>query len=537
MTRGWKRHFSLADSAPEAAIDSIASLDSLVLPSTDRILLRLAAIKAADKADMPLPGDTAILPLVDYYSSHETDRFYPTSLYYAGRIYSEAGDYPTALSFFQDALDILPENTPQLKLRGCVLSQTGAILSNLRLYDEAERYFTKALETDAQLLDTINMVYDLDNIAYLYRKKGNYTKTIETLLYSDSLSEKIPDNISSSLPSLAFAYYKAGNTDHALDLLKHLDPNISKNDTNTIFSTLCAIYNHMGYQDSTFKYATKLAIQNNEYYKRNGYYYLLQKELKDFVPQDSIYSYVAKYLDYSENILKQNSSHAALIQNSYYNYTLHDRKRHEAERSKESVIVVALVLAVIVCLLIIVALYYKYRSQLRKLKLNEALENIRILKKQLKELTEAKTQYNANDTDLALKEQLRKQLIEAASVNTGIYSVPEELAATPIYAYLKNKISNKEPLPDKFSWIKLQDAIDMAFPEWKQSLRILAGTNIKPDTIKTILLIKCGCTPTELASLLALSKGSISSRRVEVSKKILGDKYPMQIVDSVIRLL
>ncbi|MDE6264822.1 MAG: tetratricopeptide repeat protein, partial [Paramuribaculum sp.] len=482
--------FSLAESAPEAALDSIAALDSLDLSSTDRMLVRLAAIKATDKADRQLPDDTEILPLVDYYSSHETDSYYPTALYYAGRIYSESGDYPTALRYFQDALDLLPENTPQLKLRGCVLSQTGAILSDLRLYDEAEPYYTEVLEIDLKLQDTINMIYDLENLSYLNRKNGDYKKAIKVLLYSNSLSQKtFPNTLSSSLSSLAFSYYKAGNIGKALELLKDLNPIGSKNDTNATFSTLCTIYHHIGNQDSTFKYATKLAAQNDEYYKRNGYYYLLQKGLKDFVPKDSIYCYVTKYLDYSENILKQNSNHAALIQNSYYNYTLHDRKRRHAEKTKDNMIVITLALAVLVCLLIIVALYYKYRSQLRKIKLNEALENIRILKAQLQELTETKTQDNANDKALALKDKLRKQLIEAASATTGIYSVPTELAATPIYAYLKNKINNKEPLPDKFSWIKLQEAIDTAFQEWKQSLRILAGTNFKPDTIKTILLV------------------------------------------------
>lgn len=264
---------------------------------------------------------------------------------------------------------------------------------------------------------------------------------------------------------------------------------------------------------------------------------MLHDKIRHFSNDDSIDAYFKKYLIETEKHLSKFGNENTIIQDTYYNYALHDRKRRDAEKTKDNMIVITLTLAILVCLLIIVALYYKYRSQRRKIKLNEALENIKILKAQLQELTETKTQDNANDKALALKDKLKNQLIEAANATTGIYPVPTELAATPIYAYLKNKIKNKEPLPDKFSWIKLQEAIDTAFPEWKQSLRILAGTNIKPDTIKTILLIKCGFTPTELTLLLALSKGSISSRRMEISKKLLGGKYPLHIIDSVIRLL
>ncbi|MDE6652240.1 MAG: hypothetical protein K2K08_07530, partial [Paramuribaculum sp.] len=74
-------------------------------------------------------------------------------------------------------------------------------------------------------------------------------------------------------------------------------------------------------------------------------------------------------------------------------------------------------------------------------------------------------------------------------------------------------------------------------PEWRQSLNILGGANLTQESIKTMLLIKCGYTPSELALLLSITKGSVSSRRAEISKKLLGDKYPLQIVDAVIRLL
>ena len=180
--------FALAETTPEAALDSIDAIDTLGLSKPDRMLLSLAKIKASDKSDKPLPYESDILQLVDYYSTHEKSRLYPTALYYAGRVYSVAGDYPTALRNFQNALDLLPESTPQLKLRGCVLSQTGAILYDLRLNDEAELYYNEALEVDRQLMDTVNMIYDTEVLAFAALRNKEYDKMLKLYLTSDSLS-------------------------------------------------------------------------------------------------------------------------------------------------------------------------------------------------------------------------------------------------------------------------------------------------------------------------------------------------------------
>ena len=530
--------FALAETTPEAALDSIDAIDTLGLSKPDRMLLSLAKIKASDKSDKPLPYEPEILRLVDYYSSHEKSRFYPTALYYAGRVYSVAGDYPTALRNFQNALDLLPESTPQLKLRGCVLSQTGAILYDLRLNDEAELYYNEALEVDRQLMDTVNMIYDTEVLAFAALRNKEYDKMLKLYLTSDSLSEvAFPDNIPYSKSNLAYAYYRYGDIKKALAYLKQGNNSKKIGDLKTHYGRAIRIYYDAGIYDTAYIYAKKLLALDNTVNKRTAYYYLLTEEMKDSVPQDSIYSYLKNYLIWSEKTLNNNSNTAALIQNSYYNYVLHDRKRREAEKSKDRMFFVSLALAVAVLALTSTTLYFKNRSKARRIKLSEATENIRNLKKQLNEYAKMKSPLGDNDGTSALREELRKQLIEAAGATADIYRIPSELTSTQVYSYIRTRIEDRMPLPEQFSWVKLQDAVSSAFPEWKQNLNILGGANFTPEAIKTMLLIKCGCSPSELALLLSITKGSVSSRRAEISKKLLGDKYPLQIVDSVIRLL
>ena len=530
--------FVLAETTPEAALDSIDAIDTLSLSKPDRMLLSLAKIKASDKSDKPLPYESDILQLVDYYSTHEKSRLYPTALYYAGRVYSVAGDYPTALRNFQNALDLLPESTPQLKLRGCVLSQTGAILYDLRLNDEAELYYNEALEVDRQLMDTVNMIYDTEVLAFAALRNKEYDKMLKLYLTSDSLSEvAFPDNIPYSKSNLAYAYYRYGDIKKALAYLKQGNNSKKIGDLKTHYGRAIRIYYDAGIYDTAYIYAKKLLALDNTVNKRTAYYYLLTEEMKDSVPQDSIYSYLKNYLIWSEKTLNNNSNTAALIQNSYYNYVLHDRKRREAEKSENRMIFVSLALAVAVLALISTTLYFKNRSKARRIKLSEATENIRRLKERLNEYTGMKSSPGDDAGAVALREELRKQLIEAAGAAADIYRIPSELTSTQVYSYIRTRIEDRMPLPEQFSWVKLQDAVNSAFPEWKQNLNILGGANITPEAIKTMLLIKCGCSPSELALLLSITKGSVSSRRAEISKKLLGDKYPLQIVDAVIRLL
>ena len=511
--------FALTETTPEAALDSIDAIDTLGLSKPDRMLLSLAKIKASDKSDKPLPYESDILQLVDYYSTHEKSRLYPTALYYAGRVYSVAGDYPTALRNFQNALDLLPESTPQLKLRGCVLSQTGAILYDLRLNDEAELYYNEALEVDRQLMDTVNMIYDTEVLAFAALRNKEYDKMLKLYLTSDSLSEvAFPDNIPYSKSNLAYAYYRYGDIKKALAYLKQGNNSKKIGDLKTHYGRAIRIYYDAGIYDTAYIYAKKLLALDNTVNKRTAYYYLLTEEMKDSVPQDSIYSYLKNYLIWSEKTLNNNSNTAALIQNSYYNYVLHDRKRREAEKSENRMIFVSLALAVAVLALISTTLYFKNRSKSRRIKLGEATENIRRLKERLNEYTVMKSSPGDDAGAAALREQLRKQLIEAAGATADIYRIPSELTSTQVYSYIRTRIEDRMPLPEQFSWVKLQDAVNSAFPEWKQNLNILGGANITPEAIKTMLLIKCGCSPSELALLLSITKGSVSSRRAEISK-------------------
>ena len=63
---------------------------------------------AADKAYMRHTSDTLIRQVVAYYEDGADPWLLPEAYYYAGRVYSDLGDAPQALDYFERAAEALP---------------------------------------------------------------------------------------------------------------------------------------------------------------------------------------------------------------------------------------------------------------------------------------------------------------------------------------------------------------------------------------------------------------------------------------------
>ena len=103
-------HPALLHAARLLDSDSAAVADSLLLrvspdslSDADRNFHALLRVKADDKLFRKHRSDSLILPVVEYEGKHRSRGLYPEALYYAGRVYSDLGDYPTATDYFQQA--------------------------------------------------------------------------------------------------------------------------------------------------------------------------------------------------------------------------------------------------------------------------------------------------------------------------------------------------------------------------------------------------------------------------------------------------
>lgn len=151
----------IVSKSPKEALVLLDSINPESLSDADRHYYDFLTIKAKDKAYITHTSDSLALSVIDYYSKHRDDRLYPEAIYYGGRVYNDMGDYPTALKYYQNALDLLPEDTKHLRLRSHVLSQTSSLLRTLRLYKRAIPYVEKSIRVDSMLNDSLNLMFDL----------------------------------------------------------------------------------------------------------------------------------------------------------------------------------------------------------------------------------------------------------------------------------------------------------------------------------------------------------------------------------------
>lgn len=85
---------SMQDSNPQAALDSLNAIDYTRLTERDRHYHDFLMVKISDKAYELHESDSLIMDVLEYESSHKDNGRYEEALYYAGRVYSDLGDFP-----------------------------------------------------------------------------------------------------------------------------------------------------------------------------------------------------------------------------------------------------------------------------------------------------------------------------------------------------------------------------------------------------------------------------------------------------------
>lgn len=164
----------MADTMPEVALDSLNCISRDDLSRADKVYYDFLSVKLADKAFIRHTSDSLIISVIDYYSNHGMKDRYAEALYYGGRVYHDIGDFPSAIEYYGEALNQIEGNKESLKLKGNILSQMSSLLNAMRLFNEARRYISMAIEVDKKLNDTVNLMYDLEVLGLNLMNSRNY---------------------------------------------------------------------------------------------------------------------------------------------------------------------------------------------------------------------------------------------------------------------------------------------------------------------------------------------------------------------------
>lgn len=535
---------------PEEAMAALDSIDTRELSESDRMFYNLMSIKAKDKTYLVHKSDSLILKVIDYYSRHKNDELFSEALYYGGRVYYDLGDYPTALKYFQKALDLLPENTPQIRLRGNVLSQTSGVLEDVGLYDQSLSYVKESLEIDCKLNDTINVALDYNSLGAIYL----HSNKLDSAYKYFRLAELCAEHFSDSLVSVtrmyqAAVFYYRNDVKNAINLIRPLVNQTNILAKNTLLAYASKIYLKAESLDTAYLYARELALSNFPDNRKTGYSIMLSPELRHMVAIDSLDYFYNDYKRVLEAAFRHQEENQALIQNSMYNYRVHERQKHEAERDKERMLIYVITLLAIFSILLSFTLLLLYNRKSQLVKLHEALAKLEFIENAQRDSEKSsvpsKEEGVVNKCEIphilkdekSLKEELRNKC-KVIKENAHTFDISPRVLTSRPYLRLQSHLKTQSPLPNAHNiFVELKNVMSDCYPDFESRLQLLADGNLKDEDFELSMLIRSGFSPKELSILLGRANSTITYRRKKLCKTLLGEELELDLFDMIIRSL
>lgn len=524
---------------PDSALIILQSLSRDNLSDADRHFADFLTIKAKDKAYIYHTSDSLILDVLSYASSHQSEGYYPEALYYAGRVYSDLGDSPNALIYFQKALEELYRGQKNFDLESRILSQTGRLLNVLHLPDEAAVYMATTIKLDSIVGDTVNWIYDLQLLGHTLIRAKDFKGAEATLKAAVDLESIFPEDLGVNTQMYyAYAKYKTGDLDSALLLIRGIPERADSLDRNGALAYAAQIYHKAGIKDTAYIYADRLIHSSDKADKEIGYQTILQPALRNLLPPDSLDPYLSAYASILNSYHDSHQAEMALLQQAHYNYEIQQRDRLKAEQAKDS-IRTWLIAALLGLLLAVIGILYTRKRYLESvIKYRQALDQVKKLKGQLEDMTLLTSISKASPSKEDIQEELRKELLSLVEKDGKREAIDSNLFTSDAYAQLQEYISQRKMLKETdLLWAMLEEAIEMCSPGFRKKLFFLSSGKLSEADVQFLLLIKCGIRPVNMMSLLGKTNGAIISRRESVSKKLFISKVPAKEFTKIIRCL
>lgn len=542
----------MIDDTPRNALDSLEAINPSSLSDRDRHLYDLLTVKAQDKAYIRHTSDSLILDVIDYYKSHKSLWLYPEALYYGARVYSDLGDYPTALKYFQDALDALHEQSANLDLEGRIVSQYARLLNNFRLYDRAVPHIKKAIEIDRTLKNSINEVHDLHLLGNTFTRMNELASAENTLTEALTKSGKLSEHLQAkSALYLAETKLRLGQIESALGLIRDTPAKVNTLVRNHALATAAEIYCHAGIPDTAYLYAHQLISSDNIENKMTGYHIILSPAVCKYIgDKDSMIHYMADYRALMEMQNNTNQNQLVIMQENAYNYGRHVKEKENAMARAGHLEYVIWILVFTMLILTIIILLLKNRNKTNIIKLHTAIENIDRLQSEIARHStstgdnnqtgsqDEPTPYGPADTIDSLRERLRAKLISLSESGPDQPGVPPQILNSEAYLSVMDRIKSNSAIGDDSSlWKDLEKTVLSVSPAFISNLKLLVGGKVSSFDIRTALLIKCGFSTSQISKACNRTKGTIVSRRESLCWRVFDEKKGAQAIDDIVRLL
>ena len=368
---------SVVNNNPEFALAKLDSIDLSSLNTADRHYFDFLSVKAADKAYILHTSDSLIRSVINYYES-SPDELLPEVYYYGGRVYSDLGDAPQALDYFQQALDCVP--TEDIELRGRIVSQMGRLYFSENLHSHAINKVKESINIDTQLKDTFGIAYDYRLLGRIYSSKRQYDSAL--ISYSNGLEyAKFLSANDETLLKIAYAngLSECGQYAKARNLLTiSLLDSIPQSAYYYALADYIYVYINTKEYDNVKKFAQQLINTDvNIALKSIAYGAMVDIDLNSH--DTELYKNIIQYKLATDSLNRSLAKDEMHYQNSYFNYSIRERENNRLIKEKHQrdvVIVISVFALIVVCL---AAAYFVNANKRKRIQLEFAIAKMRRL--------------------------------------------------------------------------------------------------------------------------------------------------------------
>ena len=530
----------------EAAVRILKDISQNNLNQGDKSLHTLLLVKADDKLYIPHTSDSLILMSVKYEEKHRKRGYYPEALHYAGMVYSDLGDYPTATKYFEKSLDLLPNKKSFDNLRFLVLYNLTWNLLSQCLYSSADSIARQAIELAVAKNDTLRQarVYELLGNIQLHQKK--YSQAISSLNNAEKkyVDLSLPDTIS-IITQVAYTEAELGKIDEAVDKIKRIEPLVDSISQSLYLSMASLIYLKGGERQDAIKVAKKLLKIPDFENKIAAYRVLLDPGLDDLMDSDSSKILSREYARELALHYERRDSMQSLHQLSLYNYDLHDRNRIKAENKmmkwKSGVVITIIVLLIVTIVFLILERNKSRRIILLQkdiLDLTERLSQAEIANNKIDETIPTEENNTPQENPDSSENKGKILLSRFMPIINGEEPNPQleiQLASSDILKKFRNSVLQNEISTD--DWLVLEKEVLKQSPHFRENLRLLSNNSLEDAEYRIALLIRCHFRPSEIGYILDIKPGTVSRHRGNISKKIFKRNIGTRLIDRVIKSL
>ena len=543
----------LADTRPDSAIALLDSLSPAINQADKATRMRydLMLIKSRDKAYIEHRNDSMIAPVVEYFADHTDPDLTPLALYYAGRVYSDLGDAPRALDYYQQALTTIGDDTiAHYNIYKVCLSQMSELFMYQRLYRYALESAEKAVDFSNELtlpIDylTIGKSYSLLNVhdsTYLFYKKAY---EVASTRGDSSLIYRVQHQFIEY-------YYKIGDFKKADSIISKLNMEYILQDKEQLYSIISKVKIANNNYNAALPYLKWLVDSGNIHGKCYANAELANYYSKQNDNYKTSVKYLNKYIELLDSTNKLIQTDALAKAQGNYNYSLREKDNHKLQQENSRKTMIIVILSSILFSIVIITI-----SIMRELKGKRTILSYRniILKSLFKSTYITSSEYRDNlqrnvdklseelsivdDHKSALALKLAKSKLHLKEMDVSIEERAENhlrLMNSDIVIKFKNCLNNDKKHISPEMWDELSKAVDSSYPEFTHKLIDICGIN--RNEFRISLLIKIEFLPSEIATLLCKSRVAISSTRKRLSESILiKDASSPKDWDEFIRLL